>query len=654
MKHSLALLLVSVLSPSLASCFRDSPLEPVEQPASLAFAVATTPAVVSLIDLGMLGPGQSRAVGINDNGQIVGETSRPDSKWPHAFSWVNGTMTDLGTLGSCYGTSSAYAVSSTGQIVGWSAAAEVPTPTCSGDENYDAFSWRNGVMRKLPALPGRPEAFDRANGVNASGQIVGRTSNAPVLWQNGSVTDLGSLGGTRGSAQGINDQGQVVGSSETASGPTHAFIWQNGTMRDLGTLGGTHSDAQGINGSGQVVGSSWIPGSTFSHAFLWQNGTMRDLGTLGGSQSFAYGINDDGQVVGASNTSTGEMHGFVWLDGIMSDLGTLGGRSSQAYAINNAGQVVGYSNTTASSSDHAVRWTLAVIPWIGRAALPSARRSLAIGVVNGLLYAIGGTNIDDAALTIVQAYNPSTNAWTTRAPLPAPRQNTNGAAAINGVIYVPGGQNAAGVLTRTLYAYNASSNTWSAKASMPMATGCGGSAVIGAKLYVFGGCKKSSTGGLVRTAVLHRYDPSTNLWTTLSAPAVAHSQPVVGVIGGKLYVAGGSNATSVATARLDMYDPATNTWSRKAPMPTARVAMGGTAALGQLYVIGGRDNAGNYLTTLEAYDPATDQWRAGPNMPTARAGMAVGVINQKVYVVGGRYSTIDGNVLVATHQRYTP
>jgi probable HAF family extracellular repeat protein len=84
-----------------------------------------------------------------------------------------------------------------------------------------------------------------------------------------SITDLGTLGGSGPVvAQGINDSGQVVGTSYTASGFFHAFLWQSGSgMQDLGALGGGNSQANGINDGGQVVGTS-STASGFFHAFL--------------------------------------------------------------------------------------------------------------------------------------------------------------------------------------------------------------------------------------------------------------------------------------------------------------------------------------------------------------------------------------------------
>jgi probable HAF family extracellular repeat protein len=52
------------------------------------------------------------------------------------------------------------------------------------------------------------------------------------------MTDLGTLGGAPGVALSMNDLGQVVGYSHTASRQIHPFLWEEGVMTDLGTLGG--------------------------------------------------------------------------------------------------------------------------------------------------------------------------------------------------------------------------------------------------------------------------------------------------------------------------------------------------------------------------------------------------------------------------------
>jgi probable HAF family extracellular repeat protein len=182
-------------------------------------------------------------------------------------------------------------------------------------------------------------SFDFSYGINDAGQVVGSSGFVPnraFLWNSSTgMTDLGTLPGGRDSyAYGINNAGQVVGSSDG-----QGFLWTRSTgMTALGTSG-----ANAINNAGQVVGGE-------NRAFLWSSSTgSTDLGTLpGGSSSRASDINDNSQVVGTSSTSDGTSHAFLWNSSTgMTDLGTLPNKnSSSASAINNAGQVVGNSGST--------------------------------------------------------------------------------------------------------------------------------------------------------------------------------------------------------------------------------------------------------------------------------------------------------------------
>ena len=163
------------------------------------------------------------------------------------------------------------------------------------------------------------------------------------------ITDLGTLGSDPESkAYAINNLGQVVGYSAPVQGPEagrRGFLWDNGTMVDLGTLGGDHSEAYGINDLGQVVGRSSTPvGENHGHAFIWQDNSMRDLGTLGGWWSEAYGINNGGLVVGYARTIDNDADAFQWEDNGNGGTMTGGpGDSSRAYGVNESAQVVGFS-----------------------------------------------------------------------------------------------------------------------------------------------------------------------------------------------------------------------------------------------------------------------------------------------------------------------
>jgi probable HAF family extracellular repeat protein len=275
---------------------------------TLAGAIGTTPASymvanaapnparhVRITDLGTLGGASSKAFGINQRGDVVGQSETADGR-THAFLSRNGRMTDLGTL-PFDDDSVAYGINRSGAVVGYS---QHSRPRATLDEN--------GTQSFVGLLPGA--RFSYAYAINSNGDVVGESGHA-FLYQDGTMIDLGTLGGYGSAARGINDDGAIVGESITANGDTHAFLFEDGTMTDLGTLpGDDESVAYGINDSEAIVGYSL---RTHPQAVLFDNGTVTTLGILpGGRFSYAYGINRKGEVVGESGTASGDGHAVLW------------------------------------------------------------------------------------------------------------------------------------------------------------------------------------------------------------------------------------------------------------------------------------------------------------------------------------------------------
>ena len=244
------------------------------------------------------------------------------------------TFDDLGTLGGIY--SSANGINASGQVIGVSS---------DVNGNNHGVLWSNGTMTDLGA-------FTPTN-INSSGQIAGQSGSHAAILSNGTLTDLDPVG-AYSYAYGINDSGKVVGYSYVASDPyvMHATLWDNGTATDLGTLGGRNTWASGINASGKIVGYS-------DYSARW-DGVPTSLGSLplGAPISQANAINASGQAVGSASVDSygGVMHATLWdHNGVATDLGSLGAYTSEALAINATGEIVG-SSFLSNSVIHATLW----------------------------------------------------------------------------------------------------------------------------------------------------------------------------------------------------------------------------------------------------------------------------------------------------------
>jgi probable HAF family extracellular repeat protein len=321
-----------------------------------------------------------------DGANVIAGTAYTATSVNFAFVDAGSGLVLLPTLG---GRSDARAINSTGVIAG-DATTAVPIGSGIQEVVNEPVIWNSTGIHKLGTLG--TGLGGAAYAINDAGKVVGVAdttfSTTPggspnhAFLYDGTMHDLGTLGGRNSLAAAINTTGEVAGQSAVASGATHAFLYSSGVMHDLGTLGGTTSAAEGLNAAGEVVGQATVA-SGKTHAFLY-DGTMHDLGTLGGTQSFAYAINDAGEVVGfsylAGDTS---FHAFLYANGVMQDLGSLGGNSG-AYAINSAGDVTGFAYV--GTHFHAILGTpdVVVVPAPEPSALPALAGALTLMLARAL------------------------------------------------------------------------------------------------------------------------------------------------------------------------------------------------------------------------------------------------------------------------------
>jgi probable HAF family extracellular repeat protein len=315
----------------------------------------------------------------------LGTFGGPNSSFQESFlNWAN-TGAAVQVI-SNHGTAIAIADTSTPDPLGFFDDFFVP----------NAQEWRDGKVINLGTLPGSGQTSGTF-WISGNGLIAGASENGQtdpllgvpethaVIWRDGAIADLGTLGGGYESwALAVNDKGDVVGFSSNlvpdpdaflcapgfACTQTRAFLWRNEVMLDLGTLGGSDAIASLVNDRGQVAGASYIgndPSTNclvlltsplVTHPFYWdEKDGMIDIGTLGGTCAQPNAINNKGQVAGASNLAgDATYHGFIWDHGVLTDVGTLGGSFSSAVWLNDLGDIIGWSGTPGDQFFHAYLW----------------------------------------------------------------------------------------------------------------------------------------------------------------------------------------------------------------------------------------------------------------------------------------------------------
>ena len=263
--------------------------------------------------------------------------------------------------------------------------------------------------------------------------------------------------------------------------------------------------------------------------------------------------------------------------------------------------------------------------WIQKADIPNGGGSAS--VVNDKIYVVGGTT---AGSLIDQAYNlvydPSTNTWVEKAPMPTARGFLTSEVVRDTIYAIGGGYPTA---KKKVEAYDPLTNSWSTKADMLSPRLGMRAGVINGIIYTLGGNYNQRN--------CQAYDPSTNTWTEKTPIPAGGGALSVTVCNGLIYTFGGSTYSPWgAVSNVYVYNPQTDSWTKKQDMPTPRFAFQTYLVNGKIYAIGGTQSDGGVsLATVEVYDPVTDTWETRPNMPNGMAWFSGAVVNNKIYVISG-------------------
>ncbi len=285
-----------------------------------------------------------------------------------------------------------------------------------------------------------------------------------------------------------------------------------------------------------------------------------------------------------------------------------------------------------------------MITWTQETNMPTGRDGLGIGVVDSIVYCIGGwtAGSPSTATGVVEAYDPVSGTWSTKAPMPTPR-GFLATCVLNDTIYAMGGWNGSSMGLKKVEAYDPVTDSWTTKDSMQTGRNGLGAEAVNGKIYAIGGY-------LSETAVVEEYDPVSNAWTSKSSMPTTRFYFASGVIAGKIYVAAGRSG-GVNLGPTYEYDPAADTaggtaWQTAAAIPTTRYHPEAAIVQDRMYVCGGLEvtdlaigERGGCLraevATVEVYNPAQDTWMVDTPMNFARRELDVGAVGNNLYAIGG-------------------
>ncbi|MDI9578807.1 MAG: kelch repeat-containing protein [Thermoproteota archaeon] len=289
--------------------------------------------------------------------------------------------------------------------------------------------------------------------------------------------------------------------------------------------------------------------------------------------------------------------------------------------------------------------------WNSKTPLQVARGGLGVAVVDGKIYAIGGstrTGPPSSPASIVgtnEEYDPVTDTWNFKTPMPTPRYSF-AIATYQGKLYCIGGYTSNLSRTGVNEVYDPATNMWETKISMPTPRSDLQATIVDGKIYLIGGVVENKTSGSrYSTSPLNEvYDPATNTWTTKEPLPYMLPNYASATIDSKIYLIGGS-LDGQHTALNQIYNTITDSWTIGSSAPTYfwsgyAVSTVGMFAPERIYVF--NKPATNIASgpvpvySNQIYDPLADNWTTGADIPTEREYFGAVNVNDTVYVIGGQ------------------
>ncbi|XP_028666002.1 kelch-like protein 36 [Erpetoichthys calabaricus] len=182
---------------------------------------------------------------------------------------------------------------------------------------------------------------------------------------------------------------------------------------------------------------------------------------------------------------------------------------------------------------------------------------------------------------------------------------------------------------------------WTSETQLPARRSHHCVTVMGGFIFVAGGSSSRDNGGDAASNLLYRYDPRCNQWIKGAPMNQRRVDFYLGTISNILIAVGGRNDNG-ALSSVEVYSPHVDSWSYVAGLPRFTYGHAGTTFKDFVYISGGHDyQIGPYRKNMLCYDPRTDVWEEKRPMITARGWHSMCTLNEHIYAIGGSDDRVD-------------
>jgi N-acetylneuraminic acid mutarotase len=353
---------------------------------------------------------------------------------------------------------------------------------------------------------------------------------------NGGATPSPGAGGDGANAAG-GGAGQVTGTGGQGGSSAGADIGASGTAGTSAGSGGAEAGA----GAGGSDGSAGALSGTPREEVLPELTSVRqehsvvalagEIYIVGGYSPISTAV----ATVEAYNPSTRTWRGVQDFPQILNH--------ANAAVVGNTLYVLGFyiGSSQSNTSGQVYAYDPSADEWTERTAMPEGteRASGCVAALGEKIYVFGGAR--GATVSDASVYDTLADSWQTLPALPEPREHC-AAGAIAGVVYIAAGR--AGAITAFgtwTFAFDPATNTYSQKAQIPTLRGGVAGAVLGDRLFVFGGEGNSGAGTNGVFGEVEAYDPVSNSWQEFAPLQIPRHGYGAATLDDRIYLPGGAN-----------------------------------------------------------------------------------------------------------------